>query len=192
MSTAAEGDAAIAALDGHTFDGRALSVRPATERERTRPARSPTFGSMNMPDPADVPTGATRLDFGDPHKTDRHRGLPHADEAPPPALAGAAQRSDRGPAHAPAPDGAAGEFRGVQRTYDGIFGRPVSRGLRWPEVQAMLGTLAAVTVGEDGATTVTRNGRVLRLPRPPKNVASVRDLMAIRRFIEQSENQELR
>ena len=71
-------------------------------------------------------------------------------------------------------------------TYHGVFQHPVARDLSWPEVRSMLGAMAEVVVGHDGAIQVTRNGQSLVLPRPRKNVAQVQEVMEIRRFLDRS------
>jgi len=68
-------------------------------------------------------------------------------------------------------------------THDALFRHPLPRDLHWPEIRSMLGALAKVALGDDGSMRATANGRTLALGRPRKNVASVEELMEIRRFL---------
>jgi hypothetical protein len=75
-----------------------------------------------------------------------------------------------------------------QHIYDAVFQHPVARNLAWRDVRSMLGALSDVVQEEhEGTLKVTRNGHKLVLHRPlRKNMADVRELMQIRRFLEQS------
>ena len=74
-----------------------------------------------------------------------------------------------------------------QRTYEAIFRHPAAHNLEWHDVRSLLGAVADVAEGHNGALQVTRNGQVVTLHAPKqKDVASVDDLMTVRRFLEQS------
>jgi hypothetical protein len=75
-----------------------------------------------------------------------------------------------------------------QHTYEAIFRHPAARNLEWHDVRSLLDALADVTEGQNGSLQVTRNGQTVILHAPKhKDVASVEELLAIRRFLEQSE-----
>jgi len=71
-------------------------------------------------------------------------------------------------------------------TYEAIFQHPISRNLRWRDVRAMLDDVADVVEEHNGNLKVTRNGQVLLLHEPRKNMAPVQEIMDIRRFLEKS------
>jgi hypothetical protein len=74
------------------------------------------------------------------------------------------------------------------RTYNTIFQHPVSHNLEWRSVRSLLSKLGEVTDEPNGNLKATRNGLslVLHLSRS-KDVAETEELMAIRHFLEQSE-----
>jgi hypothetical protein len=74
-----------------------------------------------------------------------------------------------------------------QNTYDAIFRHPATHNLEWHDVRSLLAALADVTEGHNGSLQVTRHEQTMVLHAPKhKDVASVEDLLAIRRFLEQS------
>lgn len=74
-----------------------------------------------------------------------------------------------------------------QRTYEAIFRHPAAHNLEWHDVRSLLDALGDVAEGHNGSLRVTRNGQVVNLHAPKhKDVATVEDLLAIRRFLEQS------
>ena len=74
-----------------------------------------------------------------------------------------------------------------QHTYEAIFRHPAAHNLEWHDVQSLLDALGEVVEGRNGALQVTRNGQMVTLHAPKhKDVATVEDLLAIRRFLEQS------
>ena len=74
------------------------------------------------------------------------------------------------------------------RTYNTIFQHPVSHNLDWHAVRALLTELGQIAEEPNGNLKVTRNGHVLVLPPPrTKDVAETDELVALRRFLEQSE-----
>lgn len=79
--------------------------------------------------------------------------------------------------------------RSHRSTYDVVFQHPVARNLYWRELCSMLGTLPGVVLQEhDGAVKVTRNGKTQVLHgQVHKNIASVQEVMDLRRFLEQSD-----
>jgi len=82
------------------------------------------------------------------------------------------------------------EVTGPHRlTYDAIFQHPISRNLHWRDVRSLLNVLADHVEERDGGLKVTRNGQVLLLHQPRKNVTPVREIMDIRKFIERSGNE---
>ena len=83
------------------------------------------------------------------------------------------------------------EMNDSQRsTYESVFQHPVPRDLHWPEMLAMLKAIAQVAVGGDGAINAQRNGQSLALARPLKKIASVQEVMDVRRFLERCNAQE--
>jgi hypothetical protein len=74
------------------------------------------------------------------------------------------------------------------RTYNTIFQHPVSHNLEWRAVRSLLENLGHVAEEPNGNLKATRNGQsvVLHPPRT-KDVAEIDDLMALRHFIERSE-----
>jgi hypothetical protein len=74
-----------------------------------------------------------------------------------------------------------------RHTYEAIFRHPAAHNLEWHDVRSLLDALGDVAEGQKGSLQVMRNGQTLHLHAPKhKDVASVEDLMAIRRFLEQS------
>lgn len=74
-----------------------------------------------------------------------------------------------------------------QHTYEAIFRHPAAHNLEWHDVRSLLAALADVTEEHNGSLHVTRNGQQVILHAPKhKDVATVEDLLAIRRFLEQS------
>lgn len=74
-----------------------------------------------------------------------------------------------------------------QRTYEAIFRHPAAHNLEWHDVRSLLAALGNVTEEHNGSLRVTRNGQTAILHPPKhKDVATVEDLLAIRRFLEQS------
>jgi hypothetical protein len=79
------------------------------------------------------------------------------------------------------------ELSGSHRsTYDAMFQHPVARNLHWREVRSMLDAVGNVVEEHNGNLKVTRNGQVLLLQRPRKNITEVQAIMDIRRFLERS------
>jgi hypothetical protein len=75
------------------------------------------------------------------------------------------------------------------RTYNTIFQHPVTHNLEWRHVRALLAKLGEVAEEPNGNVKVTRNGQVLVLhPSRTKDVAETDELMALRRFLAQSES----
>ena len=82
------------------------------------------------------------------------------------------------------PSGLNGRHR---HTYEAIFRHPAAHNLEWHDVRSLLDALADVVEGHNGSLQVTRNGHLVTLHAPKhKDVAAVEDLLAIRRFLEQS------
>jgi hypothetical protein len=78
-----------------------------------------------------------------------------------------------------------------QRTYEAIFRHPTSHNLEWHDVRSLLDALAAVEEKHNGSLQVTRNGKQAILHPPEhKDVASVEDILAVRRFLETSAESE--
>jgi hypothetical protein len=77
---------------------------------------------------------------------------------------------------------------GHRHTYEAIFRHPAAHNLEWHDVRSLLAALADLTERDDGSLRVTRGGKHLTLHAPKhKDVATVDDLLAIRRFLEQSQ-----
>lgn len=75
-----------------------------------------------------------------------------------------------------------------QRTYEAIFRHPAAHNLEWHDVRSLLGALGEVTEGHNGALQVKRNGKMATFHAPKhKDIAAVEDLLAIRRFLEESD-----
>ncbi len=75
-----------------------------------------------------------------------------------------------------------------RHTHDAIFRHPAAKNLEWHDVRSLLDALANVTEGQNGSLQVTRNGLTVILHAPKhKDVATVEDLLAIRHFLEESE-----
>ena len=74
-----------------------------------------------------------------------------------------------------------------QHTYEAIFRHPAAHNLEWHDVRSLLAALADVSEGHNGTLQVTRNGQhvIMHVPKH-KDVATIEDLLAIRRFLEQS------
>jgi hypothetical protein len=78
-----------------------------------------------------------------------------------------------------------------RRTYKTIFQHPISHNLEWRSVYGLLEKLGEVTEEANGNLKATRNGHTLVLTPPQtKDVAEEDEVMALRHFIEQSENTE--
>lgn len=74
------------------------------------------------------------------------------------------------------------------RTYKTIFRHPVSHNLEWRAVRSLLENLGHVAEEPNGNLKVTRNGHLLVLHPPrSKDVAEIDELMALRHFLERSE-----
>ncbi len=74
-----------------------------------------------------------------------------------------------------------------QHTYEAIFRHPAAHNLEWHDVRSLLDALADVAEGSNGSLRVTRNEQTVTLHAPKhKDVATVDDLMTVRRFLEQS------
>jgi hypothetical protein len=74
-----------------------------------------------------------------------------------------------------------------KHTYEAIFRHPTAHNLEWHDVRSLLAAMGDVAEGHNGSLQVTRNGQTVSLHAPKhKDVASVDDLQAIRRFLEQS------
>jgi len=74
-----------------------------------------------------------------------------------------------------------------RHTYEAIFRHPAAHNLEWHDVRSLLDALADVVEGQKGSLEVMRNGQTLYLHAPKhKDIATVEDLMAIRRFLKQS------
>ena len=74
------------------------------------------------------------------------------------------------------------------RTYTTIFQHPAAHNLNWQDVYTLFRHLGRVEEELNGNFLVTRNGRTLVLhPARTKEVATTDELLALRRFLEQSE-----
>lgn len=74
-----------------------------------------------------------------------------------------------------------------RNTYKAVFRYPAAQNLEWKDVRSMLGAMTDVVYGHNGSLKVSRNGQTLVLhPSPDQEVAAVRELMQIRRFLERS------
>jgi len=74
-----------------------------------------------------------------------------------------------------------------QHTYEAIFRHPTAHNLEWHDVRSLLAALGDVAEGHNGKLQVTRNGQQVILHAPKhKDVATVEEVLAIRRFLEQS------
>ena len=74
-----------------------------------------------------------------------------------------------------------------QQTYEMIFRHPTAHNLEWHDVRSLLAALGEASERSDGALEVTRSGERLILHAPKhKDIASVEDVMAIRRFLEKT------
>ena len=75
-----------------------------------------------------------------------------------------------------------------RRTYDEIFRHPASHNLEWHDVRSLLAAVSDLSEKENGSLLATRGGRVLSLHVPKnKDIATVEDLLAIRHFLEGSD-----
>jgi hypothetical protein len=75
------------------------------------------------------------------------------------------------------------------RTYETIFQHPASHNLQWHDVYALFRHLAQVDEEPNGNLKVTRNGQTLVLhPARTKDVGNTEELMALRHFIQRSED----
>ena len=75
-----------------------------------------------------------------------------------------------------------------RHTYEAIFRHPAAHNLEWRDVKSLLEAVAEVSEGHNGSLHLTRNGHsiVVHAPRH-KDVATVEDLLVIRRFLELSD-----
>ena len=74
-----------------------------------------------------------------------------------------------------------------RHTYEAIFRSPTSHNLEWHDVQSLLAVVAEVKEAENGAIHATCRGHSLLLHAPKhKDLASVEDVLAIRRFLVES------
>jgi hypothetical protein len=74
------------------------------------------------------------------------------------------------------------------RTYERIFQHPVSHNLEWRDVYTLFRFIGEVEEEHNGNLRVTRNGQTLVLrPSSKKDVAETEELMALRHFLERSE-----
>ena len=75
-----------------------------------------------------------------------------------------------------------------KKTYEAIFRHPVAHNLEWHDVRSLLEAVAEVTEGHNDAIQATRNGRtvIVHPPNHHKSAMTVDDLLAVRRFLEQS------
>ncbi len=72
-----------------------------------------------------------------------------------------------------------------QRTYEAIFRHPTAHNLEWHDVRSLLGALADVEEKHNGSLQVSRNGtQAILHPPKHKDVASVDEILTIRRFLE--------
>src|SRR5881394_606132 len=76
-----------------------------------------------------------------------------------------------------------------KRTYEAIFQHPIARNLEWREVCSMLSAMPGFVQEEhDGTCKVRGNGQSVVLHRPfRKNITDVRELMNLRRFLENAQ-----
>jgi hypothetical protein len=75
-----------------------------------------------------------------------------------------------------------------KQTYEAIFRHPTAHNLEWHDVHSLLAAVANVAEGHNGAFEVTKAGQRLILHTPKhKNLAAVEDVLAIRRFLEMSD-----
>ncbi|WP_254509002.1 hypothetical protein [Anatilimnocola floriformis] len=73
-----------------------------------------------------------------------------------------------------------------RHTYEAIFRHPAAHNLQWRDVKSLLEVVAEVSEGHNGSLHLARNGHSIILNAPKhKDVATVEDLLAIRRFLEQ-------
>ena len=88
-------------------------------------------------------------------------------------------------AHEPGPNVPAHLNGHHQHTYDSIFRHPVAHNLEWHDVHSLLVALADVSEGHNGSFHVTRNGQTITIhAHKHKDIASVVEVLAIRRFLE--------
>ncbi len=74
------------------------------------------------------------------------------------------------------------------RTYQTIMQQPEAPSLDWRSVRALLAAIGQVTEAPNGNLEVARNGHTLVLhPARTKNVSEANEILALRRFLEQSE-----
>lgn len=84
----------------------------------------------------------------------------------------------------PPPPNLSGHHR---KTWEAIFRHPVAHNLEWHDVASLLGAIAEVSEDHKSHVKVTRNGRTAVLQKPKhKDVSSVDDVLAIRRFLNES------
>jgi hypothetical protein len=76
-----------------------------------------------------------------------------------------------------------------KHTFDAVFRHPTPHNLAWHDVHSLLKAMAEVTEEHNGNLKVSRNGQFLTLHSSGHNdVASVEDVISIRKFLEASGN----
>lgn len=74
------------------------------------------------------------------------------------------------------------------RTYNAIFQHPISHNLGWRDVHALFSRVGEVAEEPNGNLRVTRNGQSIVLhPARTKDVTDMKEMMALRHFLERSE-----
>ncbi len=74
-----------------------------------------------------------------------------------------------------------------QHTYEAVFRHPAARDVAWHDVRALLGAVGNVAEGQNGSSLhVSRNGHSATLHAPKHKDVSVEDLLAVRRYLEES------
>ena len=74
-----------------------------------------------------------------------------------------------------------------KRTFEAIFQHPTSHNLAWQDVRSLLAILADVEEKHNGLLNVSRNGKQITIHPPKhKDVASTDEVLAIRRFLQES------
>jgi hypothetical protein len=74
-----------------------------------------------------------------------------------------------------------------QHTYETIFRHPAAHNLEWHDVRSLLAAMGDVSDEDNGSLQVRRNGQmaIFQVPKH-KDVASVQELLEIRRFLQKS------
>ena len=158
MDSEAQGEGAIAALNGMQHSGSTLVVCWATPGQRKGINLSRMFESMNIPAEGE---GAVAPRFrGRKFVTNNY-------------LAAGRMGTQTLGAH--------------RATYDAVFQHPVPRDLAWRDVRSMLGALADDTEEHDGHLKFTRNGRTL-IVGPPRHegFSDAEQLTEVRHFLVRS------